>query len=137
MPERLDSSGAFHPWPQFLTTSQEIPLADKIRRVENLLKSLDDFNLEMDQWLKRNGFTALKEFLEQKLMESERSPSRKPPLYLAVVAGASPSWFPKSVTPVTAAILGGLKNPEDLAARLQLGQDERLVLLTGEHGDFP
>ncbi len=133
----LDQSGQFFPLQNMLQKDVLLPIAEKADRISELLDYLDAFNLSMEQWLRSPvGIKKLIGFLKYK--SGEVVFGGKPPLYLAAVSGASPSWSPASIMPLTPQLIVGLERSQTLDDLFGSAVSEnRFVMMAGEKGDFP
>ena len=115
--ENSFSGGHFMPWPQALA-ADGIGIAEKLRRMSQLLGRLDAEEQLISRWLCQGGAEALCSFMQ-----------RAAPFYMGLVRVGQPPWFPHAAAPAT---------PDHLR-RLgaQKADDDKIALLSGVDGDFP
>jgi NH3-dependent NAD+ synthetase len=152
-PETLEKSGRFIRWQDITKTTEGMPLVDKLKRAEGVLKYIDNFEENLNQWLKSNGpiqssagpdhllpddkggLPYLIDFLEHKATQTSK------PIYIGGKESHTAPWFPKSAVAVTPELISQLKAQTNEALPNTLNQllaaSPELVLLTGKDGDFP
>ncbi len=127
----LETSGHFQKWQDLLNAHPDMRLDEKLVRVSRLIEQLNRFNADFDQWIKKEGTSALLKLFESKA----NTPSGKPAIYLGVVDRGTPSWKPYISMPLTPDLLAHLKKPGSME---QLLSDRgKFVLMSGANGDFP
>lgn len=125
--ESLRTSSKFAAWQDAFKK----PEAGLFKRVNLALDHLDKFNDTISKWLLDVGREPLIKFLESRVGQMQ---SELPPLYIAVVRGNQPSWQPDQVKSVTADLIEELRKG---VLPFHLDKADRVVLMTGENGDFP
>lgn len=151
----LKNSDRFIRWQDLLNTKKEISLQEKIKRASRLLNYLDKFNANIANWLAgespiagaalagpdhsaqkdKEGLNALLHFFEYKV--ANQAAAGKANLFLGVVEGDRPSWSLRSAVPVTSDLIQKIRKARDLNLVLSGAKGGRIVMMSGERGDFP
>jgi len=117
-PSAFDA-GVYAPLPQAM---DEGDVADKLRRLQNILDYLDTQERAISNWLSSGaGITHLCEFVKT-----------APAFYIAQVHEQLPPWLPEHALPATREHIEGLS---DYAKSMPACM--KLVLLSGPEGDLP
>lgn len=119
----------------------DIPLSEKLMRLESLLAMLDAYDVSLAQWLldPRGGLAGAAAFLDARLKTGAALPQ------LAVLPRQAPPWYPAAVTALTPDVLsemqamcaGAAPGPRLAPFTAALPKDAMPALLTGAEGDFP
>lgn len=140
MLERFKDEGLFVPWQQAFR-SNSVSLSKTLKAVGELLNRLDQLNQEMSDWLvdpqPSGGFSVFVDFVRERVETA--GPDGKVPFYLGYVRGNLPSWAPANVRPVDQKLVEQLKktaNPRSVLEH-EAGSQNRLILMSGQTGDFP
>ncbi len=123
-PSDFSNDRRFVKWQDIANVIPELPLSEKISRIENAVNFLSNFDRQLMAWVFEpdGGLPHLSDFLKS------RSAAGAPPIFMSEADPAMPPWFPQSVLPVTPELLDELSNQNPPGA---------LILLTGQNGDLP
>jgi len=128
--ERLENSGKFVRLQDMLRATDNIPAADKVRRLNGLLDYLDKFDTGLSHWLgstgsiehfagpdhsamdDTGGYSSLVGFLKYRAAVS--APSGKPGLYLSQIRDTSAPWAPSISLPLTQELISQLEKGSGL-----------------------
>ena len=113
---------------------------EKISRLKKLIERLDEFDIDLGNWLQTDGYQKLYTVMEEGVKRnSEKGEALKPVFYLSSVGHKSLPWCPEISIPATASTLPYLQPDADMPVEISriFDPSKKLVLLSGEQGDFP
>ena len=124
----FSESGPFADWQKALQNKADLPITEKLRRVQNLLDHLDQEDMALSLWLRGNGAAHTIDFIKRAVQKQAELQKTEPPFYVAFIDATLPPWFPlKSIS------AANILNDADL----QGPAHTKMLFLSGPNGDLP
>ncbi|MBI1326018.1 MAG: hypothetical protein GC136_00070 [Alphaproteobacteria bacterium] len=138
--EDFTNGRPFKPWNKDVVHPAVVMALDETRRVRDLLRRLDEFDMKLHKWLLNEGVNDVIEFTEHALARNKQAGKTDPPFYFVCMDAQMPpfgSVFYWPASENTAAELTD-KNTFNGTPRIRpVNGTSKVVLLTSWMGDWP